>query len=121
MSSKKARASIRHGGPGASHENAKQPPPPGKPSPAPDQKKRSQISGGGGERDSHHTRDAEKKGGGSRLARNSAKELDASRNTDVPTRNSEQAVSRGGVKQESRDHNKHNHDGQPGHKAREPS
>ncbi|MER8435218.1 hypothetical protein NKH36_05370 [Mesorhizobium sp. M1312] len=61
--SKKTRASIRHGGPGASHENAKEPPADS------DLRSRSNISGGGGERDSHHTHDSEKKGGGTRPAR----------------------------------------------------
>lgn len=66
--SKKTRASIRHGGPGASHENAKEPLVIEKPPADSDQRSRSKISGGGGERDSHHTHDPEKKGGGTRPA-----------------------------------------------------
>lgn len=53
---------IRHGGPGASHEDAKRPPPDPKPD-RPELDFRSDVSGGGGERDSHHTQDAELKGG----------------------------------------------------------
>lgn len=66
--SKKTPASIRQGGPGASHENAKAPLKINKPPADSDQRKRSKISGGGGERDSHHTHDAEMKGGGTRPA-----------------------------------------------------
>lgn len=66
--STKTPASIRQGGPGASHENAKAPLEVKKP-PADNQRDgRSDVSGGGGERDSHHTHDAEKKGGGTRPA-----------------------------------------------------
>lgn len=55
--------SIRQGGPGASHENAKAPLEVKKP-PADDaQRTHSRISGGGGERDSHHTHAAAGKGG----------------------------------------------------------
>lgn len=54
--SDKTPASIRQGGPGASHENAKEPLQEKK-GPASDQKRHSQVSGGGGERDKHHTRD----------------------------------------------------------------
>ena len=62
--STKTRASIRHGGPGASHENAKAPLRIKKP-PADDPKRRhSKVSGGGGEHDSHHTHEPEEKGGG---------------------------------------------------------
>lgn len=49
-----------HGGPGASHENAKAPPPEkGDPRPdgAPTNDRKSHVSGGGGERDLHHTHD----------------------------------------------------------------
>jgi hypothetical protein len=67
--SSKTIASIRQGGPGASHENAKAPLEINKPSAESDLKTKSKISGGGGERDSHHTRDAELKGGGTRPAR----------------------------------------------------
>lgn len=51
---------VRHGGPGASHENRKDPsksrakPPL---SPSDRKEKHSTVSGGGGERDIHHTRD----------------------------------------------------------------
>jgi len=66
--STKTPASIRQGGPGASHENAKAPLKIEKP-PADDERShRSRVSGGGGEADSHHTHDAEKKGGGTRPA-----------------------------------------------------
>jgi hypothetical protein len=59
----KAPQTIRQGGPGASHENAKAPLKIKKP-PADDERTaRSKISGGGGERDSHHTRDPKTKGG----------------------------------------------------------
>lgn len=66
--SKKTPASIRQGGPGASHENAKEPLKIEKPPADSDRRARSRVSGGGGERDSHHTHDAEKKGGGTRPA-----------------------------------------------------
>ena len=65
--------SIRQGGPGASHENAKAPLEIRKLPPESDQKRHSKVSGGGGERDSHHTHDAEQKGGATRPARNSRK------------------------------------------------
>ncbi len=55
--SDKTPASIRQGGPGSSHENAKEPLQEKKGTPASDQKRHSQVSGGGGERDKHHTRD----------------------------------------------------------------
>ncbi|MDW6023574.1 hypothetical protein SAZ10_17630 [Mesorhizobium sp. BAC0120] len=58
--SSKTPASIRQGGPGASHENAKAPLEIKKPPPEPDQRSRSKKSGGGGERDSHHSHDPEK-------------------------------------------------------------
>lgn len=66
--SSKTPASIRQGGPGASHENAKAPLDVRKPPPASRQRHRSAVSGGGGEADSHHTYAAEKKGGGTRPA-----------------------------------------------------
>ncbi|MGK9051158.1 hypothetical protein [Xaviernesmea oryzae] len=66
--SQKTPASIRQGGPGASHENAKAPLDVKKPPPESDLRSKSGVSGGGGERDSHHTHDAEKKGGGTRPA-----------------------------------------------------
>lgn len=53
---------IRQGGPGASHENAKAPKDPKKPGPAPkDGRERSHRSGGGGEEDSHHSHDERRK------------------------------------------------------------
>jgi len=61
--SSKSPRTIRQGGPGASHENAKAPLVVEKPPAEPDDRKRSRVSGGGGERDSHHTRDAALKGG----------------------------------------------------------
>ncbi|CAN7640786.1 hypothetical protein [Neorhizobium tomejilense] len=66
--SQKTPASIRQGGPGASHENApdakKGVPLDVKKPPADDDlRSKSRVSGGGGERDSHHTHDAKKKGG----------------------------------------------------------
>jgi hypothetical protein len=66
--SSKTRASIRQGGPGASHENAKEPLEIKKPPAESDLRRRSKISGGGGERDSHHTHEPEQKGGGTRPA-----------------------------------------------------
>jgi hypothetical protein len=66
--SQKTPASIRQGGPGASHENAKEPLEINKPPADSDQRSRSQVSGGGGEPDSHHTHDSEDKGGGTRPA-----------------------------------------------------
>jgi hypothetical protein len=58
----KTRNTIRQGGPGASHENAKtplqiKPPPDG------NRKRYSNVSGGGGEHDVHHTHRPEWKGG----------------------------------------------------------
>lgn len=61
--STKAPQTIRQGGPGASHENAKKPLEINKPPAESDLRAKSKVSGGGGERDSHHTHDAEKKGG----------------------------------------------------------
>ncbi len=66
--STKSPQTIRHGGPGASHENAREPPRIVKRPADEDNRKHSRISGGGGERDIHHTRDPEKKGGGSHPA-----------------------------------------------------
>lgn len=67
--STKTPASIRQGGPGAAHENAKAPLEIEKPPPDPRNDHRSRVSGGGGEADRHHSHDPEKKGGGSRPAR----------------------------------------------------
>ena len=63
--SEKTPASIRQGGPGASHENAKEPLEINKPPADSDERSRSNVSGGGGEPDSHHTHDFKSKGGGS--------------------------------------------------------
>ena len=67
--SKKISSSIRQGGPGASHENAKAPLEIKKPPAASDRRKKSTVSGGGGERDSHHSHEPERKGGATRPAR----------------------------------------------------
>ncbi|MDW9906855.1 hypothetical protein GOB14_01350 [Sinorhizobium meliloti] len=61
--SKKTPASIRHGGPGASHENAKEPLEIPKPPADSERRTRSKVSGGGGEPDRHHSHDARRKGG----------------------------------------------------------
>lgn len=66
--STKAPQTIRQGGPGASHENAKEPLEIRKPPADEDRRRHARISGGGGERDSHHTHEPERKGGGSRPA-----------------------------------------------------
>ena len=66
MSHKQHPNTGRIGGPGASHENAKDPKKSRKHGPRPEETKsdrRSGISGGGGERDSHHTREPILKGG----------------------------------------------------------
>lgn len=55
---------IRQGGPGAAHENAKAPLEIKKPPPENPQRKHSKISGGGGEHDIHHTHDPAGKAGG---------------------------------------------------------
>ncbi|WP_372094752.1 hypothetical protein [Tistrella mobilis] len=52
--SEKTPASIRQGGPGAAHENAKAPLDPKKPGADSDNRTRSRVSGGGGEPDRHH-------------------------------------------------------------------
>ena len=54
---------IRQGGPGASHENAKAPLEIKKLPADDDPRQRSKVSGGGGEKDSHHTHHPRKKGG----------------------------------------------------------
>ena len=61
--SSKTLASIRQGGPGAAHENAKRPLEVKKPLADNPMRRHSRVSGGGGERDSHHTHDPEDKGG----------------------------------------------------------
>ena len=63
--STKSPNTIRQGGPGASHENAKKPLEIKKP-PADEHHGRSRVSGGGGEADAHHSHDPERKGGGTR-------------------------------------------------------
>ncbi|ODN70100.1 hypothetical protein [Methylobrevis pamukkalensis] len=59
--SKKSPNTIRQGGPGASHENARAPLEIEKPPGDDGQRSRSKVSGGGGEKDRHHTHDPEKK------------------------------------------------------------
>ncbi|QSY96683.1 hypothetical protein J2J97_23395 (plasmid) [Rhizobium bangladeshense] len=59
--SKKSPSTIRQGGPGASHENAKAPLEIPKPAAEPDRRMRCKVSGGGGEHDRHHTHDAREK------------------------------------------------------------
>ncbi|WP_083355191.1 hypothetical protein [Mesorhizobium sp. ORS 3428] len=59
--SSKTPASIRQGGPGAAHENAKAPLKSRKPPAESDQRSRSKVSGGGGERDRHRGHDPERK------------------------------------------------------------
>ncbi|TWG53782.1 MULTISPECIES: hypothetical protein [unclassified Aminobacter] len=54
---------IRQGGPGASHENAKAPLEINKPPADSDERRTSKVSGGGGEKDSHHTHNPRQKGG----------------------------------------------------------
>lgn len=61
--SRKTAASIRQGGPGASHENAKAPLEVDKPPADSDRRTQSKVSGGGGERDKHHSHEPEAKGG----------------------------------------------------------
>lgn len=61
--STKAPQTIRHGGPGSSHENAKKPAEIRKPPADDGTRRRAAVSGGGGERDSHHGHDARSKGG----------------------------------------------------------
>jgi hypothetical protein len=67
--SKKTPSSIRQGGPGAAHENAKAPLKTRKPTAESDRRRRSAVSGGGGEHDSHHSHEPEQKGGGTHPAR----------------------------------------------------
>ncbi len=52
--SKKSPATIRQGGPGAAHVNAKKPLQVDKPPADDPMRKRSKVSGGGGEADVHH-------------------------------------------------------------------
>ena len=60
--SKKTEASIRQGGPGASHENAQGPLDPKKTQAEPENRTRSKVSGGGGEADRHHSHHPDRKG-----------------------------------------------------------
>ncbi len=62
--SSKSPNTIRQGGPGSSHENAKAPLEVNKPPADDDRRQRSQVSGGGGEKDSHHTHHPAQKGKG---------------------------------------------------------
>ena len=55
--SAKSPQTIRQGGPGASHENAKAPLEVPKGQPDNDKRSHSQVSGGGGEEDRHHSHD----------------------------------------------------------------
>jgi hypothetical protein len=66
--STKTPASIRQGGPGASHENARAALRVSKPPADDPQRRHSKVSGGGGEHDTHHTHHAERKGGGTHPA-----------------------------------------------------
>ncbi|WP_024507858.1 hypothetical protein [Bradyrhizobium sp. ARR65] len=66
--STKTPASIRQGGPGAAHEDAKAPREIKKPTADDPQRRHSRVSGGGGEHDSHHAHQPEQKGGGSHPA-----------------------------------------------------
>ena len=61
--SSKSKAGIRHGDPGASHENTKEPLHVDKPPAEDPQRHHSRVSTGGGEQDSHHTHQPESKGG----------------------------------------------------------
>jgi hypothetical protein len=61
--SRKSDATIRQGGPGAAHENAREPLEIKKPPPDTPLREHSRVSGGGGERDSHHSHDPGRKGG----------------------------------------------------------
>jgi hypothetical protein len=66
--STKTRATIRQGGPGASHENAQAPLEIEKPEPS-GHRRHSAVSGGGGERDKHHSHDPYLKAGKTRKER----------------------------------------------------
>lgn len=68
--STKSPNTIRQGGPGASHENARAPKTVSKPPPDSYQRRHSHVSGGGGERDEHHTHEPEQKGGRTHPASN---------------------------------------------------
>jgi len=66
--STKTRASIRQGGPGAAHENAKARTEIKNPPRTIRKRRHSRVSGGGGEHDSHHSHPPKDKRGGSRPA-----------------------------------------------------
>jgi hypothetical protein len=66
--SRKTPNSVRQGGPGASHENAREPLRMNKPTADDPKRRHSRVSGGGGEHDSHHTHQPAQKGGGSHPA-----------------------------------------------------
>jgi len=59
--SSKSPSTVRQGGPGASHENAKAPLQVKNPPAESDSRTGSGVSGGGGERDRHHSHDAARK------------------------------------------------------------
>ncbi|WP_112715833.1 hypothetical protein [Rhizobium sp. OAE497] len=59
--SSKHPTTLRQGGPGAAHENAKAPLKANKAQADSDNRSRSSKSGGGGERDSHHSHDTTRK------------------------------------------------------------
>jgi hypothetical protein len=61
--STKSPSTIRQGGPGASHENAKAPLEIKKPPADSKRRRRSSRSGGGDEADEHHSHEPEQKGG----------------------------------------------------------
>lgn len=108
--SRKTRASIRHGGPGASHENARAPSQIKKPPAESDLRRHGKISGGGGEKHVHHTHEPEMKGGGARPAH--------PKPSKAPIHDTLEGGIQAGssrLNQES-DHNKHNDPGQTGHK-----
>jgi hypothetical protein len=67
--SSKTRASIRQGGPGAAHENAKSPLKIEKPTANDPMRRHSRVSGGGGEHDLHHDHRPADVGGGSHPGR----------------------------------------------------
>ena len=61
--STKSPATIRHGGPGSSRQNAKEPLEMKKPPSDLPMREHSRVSGGGGEPDTHHSHDPARKGG----------------------------------------------------------
>jgi hypothetical protein len=66
--STKSPSTIRQGGPGAAHENAKAPLEIKKPPADSNRRRHSSRSGGGGEADEHHAHEPERKGGRSKPA-----------------------------------------------------